>query len=56
MVQIKQTDHYVISPGTLEIRQIMKKDEGSYICQAVNVAGRLEASAYLRVRGTFYRI
>lgn len=52
-VQLTQTDHYVITAGTLEIRQIWKKDEGKYICKAVNVAGHLESSAYLRVKGNF---
>ncbi|KAJ7383467.1 hypothetical protein OS493_027628 [Desmophyllum pertusum] len=50
MVQLQQTNHYVISAGSLEIRQITKKDEGRYICRAVNVAGRLESSAFLRVK------
>ena len=53
MVQLQQTNHYVISAGSLEIRQITKKDEGRYICRAVNVAGRLESSAFLRVKGIY---
>ena len=53
-VQLTQTDHYVITAGSLEIRQMLKKDEGMYICRAVNVAGSLESSAYLRVKGKFY--
>lgn len=52
-VQLTQTDHYVITAGSLEIRQILKKDEGKYICRAVNVAGSLESSTYLRVKGIF---
>ena len=52
-VQLTQTDHYVITAGSLEIGQILKKDEGMYICRAVNVAGSLESSAYLRVKGIF---
>ena len=50
-VQLMQTGHYVISGGNLEIKQLEKKDEGKYICQAANIAGRLQASAYLRVKG-----
>ena len=50
-VQLTQTDRYVITSGTLEIKQILKNDEGMYICRAVNVAGSLESSAYLRVKG-----
>lgn len=50
-VQLTQTDHYVITAGSLEIKQIVKKDEGMYICRAVNVAGSVESSAYLRVKG-----
>lgn len=52
MVQINQTNHYDILTRSLEIKQITKKDEGRYICRAENVAGSLEASAYLTVRGT----
>lgn len=52
-VQLTQTDHYVITAGSLEIRQILKKDEGKYICRAVNVAGSLESSTYLGVKGIF---
>ena len=50
-VQLTQTQHYIITAGSLEIRQIQKKDEGKYICKAVNVAGQLESSVYLRVKG-----
>lgn len=50
-VPLTQTDHYVITAGSLEIKQIVKKDEGMYICRAVNVAGSVESSAYLRVKG-----
>ncbi|XP_022795071.1 Down syndrome cell adhesion molecule-like protein 1 homolog [Stylophora pistillata] len=50
MFQINQTEHYIILTGSLEIRQIRKRDEGNYICQAKNVAGSLEALAFLRVR------
>ncbi|XP_078361310.1 contactin-4-like [Oculina patagonica] len=49
-VQLTQTERYVITAGSLEIRQIQKKDEGKYICKAVNIAGHLESSAYLRVK------
>ena len=51
-IQLTQTDHYVIAFGSLEIKQILKNDEGMYICRAANVAGSLESSAYLRVKGT----
>lgn len=50
-VRLTQTDHYVVTAGSLEIKQIVKKDEGMYICRAVNVAGSVESSAYLRVKG-----
>ena len=53
-IQLTQTDHYVITSGSLEIKQILKNDEGMYICRAVNVAGSLESSAYLRVKGILY--
>ena len=53
-MQLTQTDHYVITAESLEIRQILKKDEGMYICRAVNVAGSLESSAYLRVKGILH--
>ena len=52
-VQLTQTDHYVITSGSLEIKQILKNDEGMYICKAINVAGSLESSAYLRVKGIY---
>lgn len=41
-----------VSAGTLQITQIKKRDEGKYICRAVNIAGRRESSAYLNVKGT----
>ena len=53
-VQLTLTEHYVITAGSLEIKQILKKDEGMYICRAVNVAGAVESSAYLRVKGILY--
>ena len=53
-VELSQTDHYVITAGSLQIRQILKNDEGMYICTAMNVAGSLESSAYLRVKGIMY--
>lgn len=46
-----QTKQHVISNGRLEIMQILKKDEGKYICQAVNIAGQLETAAYLTIKG-----
>jgi len=49
-VQLTQTVHHIISAGKLEIRQTVKKDEGKYICQAENIAGRVQASAFLRVK------
>lgn len=53
-MELSQTDHYVITAGFLQIRQILKNDEGMYICKAMNVAGSLESSAYLRVKGIIY--
>lgn len=41
-----------MSAGNLQITQIKKRDEGKYICRAVNIAGRTESSAYLNVKGT----
>ena len=51
-VQITQGALYFISAGNLQITQIKKRDEGKYICRAVNIAGRRESSAYLNVKGT----
>ena len=48
---LMQTVRHIITSGNLEIRQIVKEDEGTYICQAVNIAGIAQASAYLRVKG-----
>ena len=50
-IQVTQTKQHVISNGRLEIRQILKKDEGKYICQAVNIAGQVETAAYLTIKG-----
>lgn len=50
-VPLMQTVRHIITSGNLEIRQIVKEDEGTYICQAVNIAGIVQASAYLRVKG-----
>lgn len=52
-VQLTETARHIISAGNLEVRQIVKKDEGKYICQAVNIAGHSQASFYLRVKGIF---
>ncbi|KAK2567085.1 Hemicentin-1 [Acropora cervicornis] len=49
-IQVTQTKQHVISNGRLEIMQILKKDEGKYICQAVNIAGRVETAAYLTIK------
>ena len=51
-VQLTQTARYFISAGNLQITRIKKRDEGNYICRAVNIAGRTESSAYLNVKGT----
>ena len=48
---LMQTVRHIITSENLEIRQIVKEDEGTYICQAVNIAGIAQASAYLRVKG-----
>ena len=50
-IQVTQTKQHVISNGRLEIMQILKKDEGKYFCQAVNIAGRVETAAYLTIKG-----
>ena len=50
-MQVTQTKQYVISNGRLEIMQILKKDEGKYICRAVNIAGQVETAAYLTIKG-----
>ena len=49
---INMSGKFVVSGGILEIKQITKGDEGSYICRAINVAGSVEASTYLKVQGT----
>lgn len=50
-VLLTHTAHHAISGSTLEIRQIVKQDEGKYICQAENIAGQANATAHLRVKG-----
>ena len=50
-MQVTQSKQYVISNGRLEIMQILKKDEGKYICRAVNIAGLVETAAYLTIKG-----
>ena len=50
-MQVTQTKQYVISNGRLEIMQILKKDEGKYICRAANIAGQVETAAYLTIKG-----
>ena len=54
VIQVTQTNQIVISDGHLEIMQIRKKDEGKYICRAVNIAGRVETAAYLTIKGEIY--
>ncbi len=41
----------VVSGGLLEFRGIAARDEGQYVCRAVNAAGRSEATADVFVKG-----
>ncbi len=41
----------VVSGGLLEFRGIAARDEGQYVCRAVNAAGRSEATAEVFVKG-----
>lgn len=48
----------IFPSGSLEIREVQKKDEAFYLCKAENPIGDKNASAFLRVLGmsTFFQV
>jgi len=51
---LESTDHVTVdgAAGTVNFSQVMKSDEGTYMCTAVNDAGNDSHTAQLVVRGT----
>lgn len=48
------TDPVILSDGSLTIEMVKSSDEGSYRCQATNMAGSVERNVTLDVHGRKY--